>query len=99
MPWLRPGRFSCPGVASLDSGPVITGANGQPLLTAAQAEQILGIRARTVYEWRRRDYLAVVGLSPDGRELYDAGKLAAVQASPRKRKRVQSQSRPLRVAA
>lgn len=61
--------------------------DGRPLITAAQAGEI-GIRPRTVYEWRRRGYLQVRGLTEDGRELYDAGELAAVKAKPRRRVKV-----------
>jgi hypothetical protein len=63
-------------------------ADGQPLITAAQAEQIYGIRRRTVYQWRARGFLARRGLAEDGRELYDAGEVAAVKAKPRRREQV-----------
>jgi hypothetical protein len=64
------------------------GEDGQPLITAAEAQRTLGIRQRTVYEWRRRDYLEVRGLTEDGRELYDAGELSKVKDNPRKREKV-----------
>lgn len=62
--------------------------DGQPLITAVQAEQIYGIKRRTVYQWRARGYLARRGLAEDGRELYAAGEIAAVKARPRKREQV-----------
>lgn len=83
---VRPGLFFVPGVAALDE--IYVGEDGQPLLTAAQAQRELGIRQRTVYEWRRRKYLDEVGRTVDGRKLFDAGELSRVKATPRKRDRI-----------
>jgi Helix-turn-helix domain len=58
---------------------------GRPLLRAGQAAEIYDVKPRTIYQWRRRGFLAVRGLDDDGRELYDAGEVAAVKAKPRHR--------------
>jgi hypothetical protein len=86
LPRFSRGISAFRGVPPLDEACV--SEDGQPLITAAEAQRILGIRQRTVYEWRRRDYLEVRGLTEDGRELYDAGELNKVKDSPRKRGKV-----------
>lgn len=58
-----------------------------PLLTAEQAAVVAGVKTRTIYQWRRRDYLRVRGLDDDGRELYDAAEVAGVEAAPRRRRK------------
>ena len=81
-----PGLFCCPGVVTLDG--IYTDEDGRPLLTAAQAEATLGIRQRTVYEWRRRRYLDEVGRTDDGQKLFDAGDLGRVMANPGRREKI-----------
>jgi hypothetical protein len=63
-------------------------ASGHPLLSAAQLELARIARARTVYEWRRRGWLAPRGLDERGTELWDVTEVCAVQAAPGKRRPV-----------
>lgn len=86
LPRLSRGVFLVRGVSPLDE--TCLSEDGRPLITAAEAQRTLGIRQRTVYEWRRRGHLEVRGLTEDGRELYDAGELSKVRASPGNRQRV-----------
>jgi len=74
-------------VAALDVTARYFTEDGRPLLNAAECAEVYGIRARTIYEWRRRRFLTVRGLDADGRELYDAAEVARVQATPRNRER------------
>jgi hypothetical protein len=83
-----PGLLAVRGVNSLDTRYV--SEDGRPLLTAAQLSELYGIRQRTVYQWRRRGYLARRGLTEDGQELYDAGEVASVMSRPRQRQHVTS---------
>ena len=86
LPRFRRGVFAFRGVVPLDTE--YCDEDDRPLLTAAQAQAVLGIRQRTVYEWRRRKYLEVVGLTEDGRELYDAAELEKVRSSPSRRAKI-----------
>jgi hypothetical protein len=61
---------------------------GDDLMTAADLAASLGIKTRTIYEWRRRGFLVRRGLTAAGRELYSAAEVAQVAASPRRRNRV-----------
>lgn len=88
LPRLSRGFFTFRGVSPLDE--IEIGEDGQPLITAAEAQRTLGIRQRTVYEWRRREFLEVRGLTADGRELYDAGELSRVKATPGKRTKIRA---------
>lgn len=83
-----PGSFCVRGVTALDVTARYRTEAGVPLLSAAECAAAFGIRARTVYEWRRRQYLAVRGLADDGTELYDAAEVAEVRATPGQRARL-----------
>lgn len=61
---------------------------GDDLMTAPDLAASLGIRPRTIYEWRRRGYLVRRGLTAAGQALYSAAEVACVASSPRRRKRV-----------
>ncbi len=86
-PGTRRGFFIVRGGASLDVSARHFTDTGTPLLTAAECAAMLNIRARTVYEWRRRGFLAVRGLDEQNRELYDAAEVASVHATPGQRKK------------
>lgn len=60
--------------------------NGRPLLPVAALSEAYGLRKRTIYEWRRRGFLTVKGLDEDGQWLFDAGEVAGVMVTPRRRK-------------
>lgn len=84
-----PGHLRCPGGVFLPQvWTRYVSEYGNPLVTAAQAADMYDIRARTVYEWRRRGFLTATGLDEQGRELYDAAQVAAVLAAPGRRQKV-----------
>jgi hypothetical protein len=85
LPRLSPGLSHVRGAVSLDVTSRYFTDDGRPLATAPQLAEMLGIRARTVYEWRRRGFLKVRGLDEQSRELYDAAEVARVHARPRRR--------------
>lgn len=72
-------------VASLDVSTRYFTDDGEPLLTAAQVAAVHDVRPRTVYQWRRRGYLAERGLDEQGRQLYEVTDAARVAASPGRR--------------
>jgi len=86
MPWPRPGPFCCSGAVAASETEHFTG-DGRPLITAAQCGEIYGVKARTIYQWRRRGHLKVRGLAPDGQWLFDAGEVASVAGKPWRRRR------------
>lgn len=85
MPWPEPGPSSCPGGALLDVDARHFTGSGVPLLTAAELAACFGIRTRTIYEWRRRRFLAERGMDDQGRWLFDAAEAAEVHATPGRR--------------
>lgn len=88
MPWPEPGLSSCSGGGLLDVTARFFTPAGVPLLAAPEVAACLGIRARTVYEWRRRGYLRERGLDDQGRALFDAAEVAEVHATPGARRPV-----------
>jgi len=83
MPWPEPGLSVSPDQVAARYFTIAS----VPLLTAPELGQMLGIRTRTIYEWRRRGFLRERGLDDQGRWLFDVAEVAEVHATPGCRRR------------
>lgn len=80
------GSFHVRGWLTLDIVASHFTEDGHPLLPAAACAEIYGIKARTIYQWERRKFLAARGMDEAGRKLYDVAEVGMVKALPRRRK-------------